>query len=163
TGAGAQSGSLVYLGTSTLTLSGAISDYTGNTTIGNGTTASTLVIGSNNALGATTIGTTVTAGATLGVTGSITCPERITLTGTGVGGNGVLLNVSGANTLSGTITLVSPPLINVAGLSTLTISGNIAQASPGQSLTKSGPGMLLLSGSNTFTGNVTVNAGTLSH
>ena len=44
---------------------------------------------------------------------------------------------------------------------TLTISGNISQTGP-SGLTLNGPGTLVLSGSNSYTGGTTITAGTLS-
>jgi fibronectin-binding autotransporter adhesin len=54
-------------------------------------------------------------------------------------------------------------LIHHYGTGTLTVSGRILQAgSAAQALTKTGPGRLVLSGSNQFSGPIYVNEGTLS-
>lgn len=44
---------------------------------------------------------------------------------------------------------------------TLVISGNLSESSTGESLTLAGPGTLVLTGSNTYTGGTDVAAGTL--
>nr|WP_050781049.1 autotransporter-associated beta strand repeat-containing protein [Bradyrhizobium sp. ORS 278] len=84
--------------------------------------------------------------------------------GSQVGITGVLLN--GTLGLSGTGTLTTPlPLTGNSTISTpngsdaATISGAV---SGGYSLTKDGPGSLILAGANTYTGTTTVNSGTLA-
>ncbi|WP_254508229.1 autotransporter-associated beta strand repeat-containing protein [Anatilimnocola floriformis] len=88
---------VVKNGTGTVTLAGA-NTYNGATTVN----AGTLVAGNATALGTTSPGTTVVAGATLGLTGGITLAnEPLTLNGTGaVGQPGALVNISGNNTIS---------------------------------------------------------------
>ena len=60
------------------------------------------------------------------------------------------------------------PLVLTANMSivppagtTLTISGDISEASPGTALSLDGPGTLVLSGTNTYSGGTAVDAGTL--
>lgn len=88
---------VVKNGTGTVTLGGA-NTYNGATTVN----AGTLVAGHASALGATTPGTTVVAGATLGLRGGITlADEALTLNGLGAAGQpGALVNISGNNTIS---------------------------------------------------------------
>ena len=50
----------------------------------------------------------------------------------------------------------------IAATGGITISAQIAEANAGSGITKTGTGSLTLSGANTFTGGVTLNAGTLS-
>ncbi len=94
-------GSLTKSGLGTLTFTGA-NQYTGATTIN----AGTLKAGNAAALGfggpqKTTTGiTTVSSGATLDLNGA-TLNEPITLSGTGVGGNGALINSSGTPAIIG--------------------------------------------------------------
>ncbi len=97
TGVISGSGSIIkdISGTSTLTLAGA-NTYTGMTTI----SAGILKIGNVAALGAGTgvaDGTTISSGATLdlggiGIPNANTSAERITASGTGVGGNGAIIS-----------------------------------------------------------------------
>jgi len=65
---------------------------------------------------------------------------------------------TGATTLNGTGT--TRTITTSAGV--LTLGGAIANGTTANSLTKNGSGTLVLSGTNTYTGNTTVNAGTLS-
>jgi autotransporter-associated beta strand protein len=168
---------VVKAGTGTLTLSG-VNDYSGATTI----SAGAINIQSNTALGTTTGGTSVTTGAALEVQNNLTVTgEALTLNGTGVTAApaGALRNVSGANTLTGALTLGSASTIQ-SDAGTLTLSGGITGASFGLTLagagnvtltgvigttsgtlTKSGTGYATLAGNNTYTGASALNAGTL--
>ena len=131
---GAASVGLVKSGAGTLRLSG-VNTYTGATTINTGT----LIAGNAAALGANTAGTTVAAGATLDVGGQNLGTEVVTISGTGVGGNGAIVN-SGVDQINalGRIVLAanstiggssrwdlrnSTPTLNMAGF-TLTKTGS---------------------------------------
>ncbi len=140
-----------------VTLGGA-NTYGGATTIN----AGTLEIQNGSALGtAAGTTTTVTTGATLAISGGITSAEPLVLNSTGVGGNGAIRNLSGTNTLSGTISLNTASYIGVETGSTLRSTGIISQAGGAKDLTKVGSGTLILSGTNTYTGTTAVNAGIL--
>ena len=67
----------------------------------------TLTVGHDNGLGATGSGngTTVESGGTLALTGGITVPEAISISGSGVSSGGALKNASGNNSVSGTVTI----------------------------------------------------------
>ena len=171
-------GGLTKVGAGTLSLSGSNS-YSGVTAVGTGV----LRVMHGFALGATTDGTTVSDGAALELFGGITIgAEALTLAGTGLGGNGALRNISGNNTYGGPITLGAATSIQSdAGTLTLDVTsgnavsgafgltfaggGNIAVSAPlalgGGGLIKAGTGLLVLSGSNVFTGGLTLNAGTV--
>jgi autotransporter-associated beta strand protein len=93
--------------------------------------------------------------------------NRYTIAGT----NAITLSVSadqalitvatGSHTISAPLVLASETFATVwPSTSTLTISGNISSSGT-HGLTKYGDGTLLLSGANTYTGNSTINAGTL--
>lgn len=129
---------LTKTGTGTQTLVGD-SNYSGVTTINGGT----IVISHANALGSTAGNTTIAAtGATTGprlaLSGGITSPENITITGATEtsGFEGAIRNTSGNNTLGGNIVLSSPTagirLDATAG--TLTFSGNISQTGTSRTL-----------------------------
>ncbi|MBI2518729.1 MAG: autotransporter-associated beta strand repeat-containing protein [Opitutae bacterium] len=140
----------------------------------------TLQAAHTSALGANAA--TVSNGATLELSGSISPTNALNLSGSGVGGNGALRSVSGANTASGNITLGADTTLAADTGASLTASGNITGA--GKNLTVAGAGNTTLAGAittgtgtfttnstgtvtlsggsaNTFTGDTTVNSGTL--
>lgn len=128
--------------------------YAGETAIREGA----LVI-SWNGLGSTAKGTTVYDGATLGIQGdyAFLSLEPLVLNGQG-GGNGAFRNLSGTNTFAGPMTLNTDSQIN-ADAGQLTLTGTISGA---HTLTKEGPGLLKLSGVNTYGKGSVLNAGTLT-
>lgn len=161
----------------TLFLSGA-NTYSGGTNIVHGR----IVAAGNNALGtgAITLGQSATGGGTLQLgnnnytlassplavgqlTTGITLANAITLGGAVNGNYGAgIINGSGNNTLSGAITLASAGQTIASNADTLTVSGNIGQSVTGAALTKTGGGILALTGSNSYTGVTTVTGGTLA-
>jgi autotransporter-associated beta strand protein len=132
------------------------STYTGTTTV----SAGTLVIAHANALGGTAAGTTVSAGAALGLQGGITTAnEALTISGTGISGDGALLNVSGNNTYSGAVTLGADSIVGATS-GTLTLASAV---SGGFGLTKAGAGTVVLNVANTYTGTTAVSGGVLRY
>ncbi len=110
------------------------------------------------ALGTTGGGVTVASGAALELQGGMTIgAEALGLSGTGISSGGALRNISGDNTWQGNVTLNAASRMDVDA-DDLTISGNIIGAN---TLTKDGPGWLILSGDKTYSGNTTVSAGTM--
>jgi fibronectin-binding autotransporter adhesin len=168
------SGSLTKIGTNTLTLTGA-NTYSGATIVSEGglTVSNALGLGSNAA------GTTVGSLGALQLSGGITISsEELTLNG------GVLSNVSGNNTYSGTITLTQDAKVSNNGASNdiLTLGGSIATGGKLLNLTGnvntsnltvrvsgviSGNGSVLQDGgittelrsANTYTGSTTISSG----
>jgi fibronectin-binding autotransporter adhesin len=107
---------------------------------------------SNNAVTINSTGGTKTLQVTSGVTGSI---SALTLKGNVSKTSAGTLNVTGATSLDGgsrTITVDS---------GTLSLNGVVSQTASGYGITKAGAGLLVLANANTFTGGVTINAGTL--
>ena len=182
-GAGALYQGTVKLGANTpsvggyLNISGVISDGTGSTLtkVGTGlvrlhgantytglTTVSTGILRASNAksLGSTAAGVIVTSGATLEINGVAIEAEPLMLDGSGFGGLGGLVGISTAS-YAGTVKLGSTsPTIGVRESATFTVSGIISDDA-GNTLTKVGTGVLILSGANTYTGATTISAGTL--
>ena len=144
--------------TGTATLSGA-NTYSGGTTINNGT------VNANHATALGSGGVTLTGGA-LASTNGTAIGNTIALTGSAAINN---LTVTGALTQTGanTLTLASSTLgaVNLSGqtLTTQVDSGSstIGGVISNGSLAKTGAGILLLSGNNTYTGGTTISNGTL--
>lgn len=62
---------------------------------------------------------------------------------------------------NGPLTLSNNSTVTVSA-GTLTVGGGVGQSGGNRALTKAGPGSLVLSGANTYSGNTTVNAGNLT-
>jgi len=119
-------------GTNRWTLSGN-NTYTGTTVISNGA----LTIGHGNALGSTTVGTTVESGAGLFLRNTVSnlAAESVSLSGNGPDSKGALRNVGGSNTWNGLITATTASgsvTIGAGGGSSFTIA-NAATISTGAS------------------------------
>lgn len=154
-GANAQP-SVTKSGNGRLILSGD-NQYTGTTTVQQGT----LIARNDNALGTSDVGTTVASGASLVIDGGRTIDEDIAIAGSGNSASlGVLSSTSGTNTLLGDVSLTAASVVNVGSASTLNIIGVISGAD-GLTLTKTGSGTAVFSGTNTYGGQTIVNAGTL--
>ncbi len=175
--------SLTKSGTGTLVLSAA-NAHSGTTLVAQGI----LSITNGDALGTAdaTAGTRteVSSGATLALSGNIAVDpnELLTLNGTGSGGNGALRNLSGNNVYGGLVNLSGNTTIQSdAGLLTLSNPGTLSGATFGLTvtgtgnttissiigtttgtLTKTGTGLLILNGANSYTGITNINVGTLS-
>ena len=108
-----------------LTLAGN-SSYDGPTVVATG---GVLRVAHDNALGSTNGATTVMNGAWLEVSGNVTVPEPLTLSGdAAVGSLGTLRSTAGTNVWSGAITQSSATRIRALGGSKLTLSGGLTGA-----------------------------------
>jgi fibronectin-binding autotransporter adhesin len=164
------------IGTGTLTLGANNTGFEGTITV----SAGVLAISTANGLGGTFNSTTVANGAALQVSGAVTIPERLTLSGTGIAGAGALRKTGGDTTLmTGAITLNAATLITsdagqltidgavTGGNTNLTVGGagitrfnGAIQIGSGQ-IIKDGAGTLRLNGNNNYTGATLVNTGIL--
>lgn len=163
-------------GSGTLILSGNNSALTGGVYVNNGVVQAA----HTNAVG--TGATTVSAGASLELSGGIAPTNAVSVVGTGVGGNGAIRNVGGTNTLSGTITQLAAAKITADTGTTLNLTGNLTGSNVNTTFAgagninvsriTTGTGQVDISGSgtvtfnggataNTHTGLTTVNSGTL--
>ena len=164
--------SLTKSGAGTLTLSAANSYLV--TTINQGI----LKLGHGSAVSGTSL--TINSGATLDLAGWSTYGTRLVMNGTGVSGNGALINTSpsGAwwngdvalgssslvNATSGNITLASTQPITGSGFSLTWNNGGGIQGAltlGTGSLTKTGSGTLILDQTSTYSGGTTVLGGSL--
>ena len=140
-------GALTNSGSGTVILGGN-STYAGNTTIN----AGTVIVQHPNALGGTSVGTTVAGGASLQVQAGGTVAEPLTLSGLGVTNGGAMHSV-GANTLAGAITLASAARVNSdSGL--LTLSGGVTGSGIGLTVGGTGNATITTAGINTGAGGI---------
>ena len=139
---------------SVFTVSNANLGFTGNVNV----TGGTLTLGHANALGSAgqvlSLSTNVAA---LDLQGVI--PQVVWFGGSGVGGTGVLRSTLTGGGISGPIFLTSSATINNS--QPLVLSGAITEVGGTFSLTKTGNGVLTLSGANVYTGDTTVSNGVL--
>jgi autotransporter-associated beta strand protein len=149
----AGTGTLNKQGTGDVTLSGA-NTYSGATTV----EAGTLKISNDAGLGTAAAGTTVSDGATLAVQDGTTSADVLDINGSGDSSVGAINSVSGANELSGNVTLSGAAEVQVDA-DALTMSGVINSGGVGRNLTKTGNGTLVLSGLNTFVGELCIQQG----
>ncbi len=162
-------GSVANIGTGLVTLGGA-NTFVGGVNVQQGT----LRVANSAALGATFGTTVVSNGATLDITNTADVgQESITVTGNGVGGNGVIVNNSG------NATFVGPNFQNLTITTNVTIGGSgrldfratsasaadavLATTGGSPSLTKLGTNLLQMAGvfMDQALGNINVGGGTL--
>jgi autotransporter-associated beta strand protein len=169
-------GSINKLGLGTLLLTNTNNTYTGNITV----TQGILSITNSGALG-TGGTTTVLSGASLELQSDLPLNEALILSGAGANGTGALRNLSGTNTILGSVTLAGATTFQsdlglltlnngsaITGLNTsLTFGGNgNIELMNGLSIgaggvTKNNNGTTIIDGTATFSGATTVTGGTL--
>ncbi len=145
--------------------------YRGSTTVIGGVLEARSAGALGTADGTTNTGTTVSAGGTLATNdpngiGFTIANELLQLNGAGTGGTGALENISGFNTWTGAVRLISNSTINTlpsttAPVSSLTITGVVSDPGGARNLTKTGTGTLILAAANTYRGTTTIQAGIL--
>lgn len=170
---------ITKLGAGTLALSGT-NTYSGTTAI----SAGIISITNAAALGTTAAGTTVSSGAALNVSGSISVgAESLSIAGTGPSGNAALDFTSGTNVWGGTITLTAAATIRnlgtsltinnassiVTGVFTVTLGGTSTSSTISGAISGTGginkvnsTGQWTLSGNNTYSGTTVINAGEIN-
>ena len=121
-------------------------------TVGNLTTTSTAATWGLNFTGAN--GVSLSAGTLTTPTSTLAAIHTITNNISGVGSLTLAAVVDAATT-------VANPSLVFTGTGNTTVTGAITQAIAAMTLTKTGTGTLTLSGANTYTGVITVSAGTL--
>jgi autotransporter-associated beta strand protein len=131
--------------------------YQGGTSIDTGSSGA-IGVGSDSAFGTGAVSFTAVGGVLRADNGPRTMTNPITLA------SGAYLGFAGTNnlTLNGNVDLsgaAAPPTLNVMGTATTTLGGVISGGTGG--ITKNGPGVLVLTGANIYSGTTTVNAGTL--
>lgn len=168
------SGGLTKMGSGTLTLNQA-NTYTGLTLVSAGNGASdpgVILVAHNQALGTPDGGTAV---ASLGIvrlaSGITVTGETITINGNGTGNNGNLQSVAGTSSVQAAATWAGEVIIGTSGArvgtgnySTLTISGAIRNGSGTSDLgiaASATAGVVILSGSSTYTGSTSIIRGTV--
>lgn len=145
------SGGIVKTGNGTLRLSGA-NGFSGGLVLQNGT----LAVGNSGALGSGSV--QLNGGILLADNFSTTTLANPLI----LGGDIAISAASGALVLNGNGTLTGDRVLNTPTSSYLvTLAGVIDDGGSGFSLNKTGAGALLLSGANSFSGQLTVGAGTL--
>ncbi|HEV8267881.1 MAG TPA: autotransporter-associated beta strand repeat-containing protein, partial [Thermoanaerobaculia bacterium] len=146
---------ITKVGAGTLALSGA-NTYSGNTTVLVGDVS----VQNPSALGDLAFPTVVAFGAALDIQGGIDVAEPLSINGLGIGASpqGALRSVSGGNAVTGSVTLQSDAAIGVDSGSVFIIQGNVDGSG---FLRKVGLGQLILSGTNSYTGQTRVNVGVL--
>jgi len=156
-------GTLTKAGAGALTLSGSNTGLTGGVTL----SAGTLNINNANALGTSAGAFTITAASTINntsgaaITNAGNNPVNIASTGaltlTFTGSQALHLGTGAVTLGGGTLTLAN------AGAFGLTLGGNVGDNAQNTGITKTATGVVTLSGTgHTFTGPITVSAGTLS-
>lgn len=105
--------------------------------------------------------TLINSGGAVQLQGNISVAEPFQLLGDGISSTGTLRNISGVNTITGTVYLWTSSTIG-ADAGALSLSGVISQDTNGLGLTKVGAGTVVLSAANTYSGATAVNAGRLT-
>lgn len=151
----AGSGAISKTGTGTLTLAGNNS-FTGVFTVSSGTVKA----GSGTAFGSSSTGTTVFSGATVDINGKSLGNERLTISGSGVGGAGAIVNYGADSTQAiQYLTLAGPATVGGSARWDIISGGSFTMG--GHTLTKVGTNELVLNTPVTSPGQFDIKEGSL--
>ncbi|MGL4421397.1 MAG: beta strand repeat-containing protein [Gemmataceae bacterium] len=151
-GAISGSGTISLADAGSLTLNGNNSGFSGPVQSATGT----LTLGSANALGTGTL--TMTSGTLQSGVASLVNAGNNPIV---VAGNFTFGGTNSLNLGTGAVTLTGNRTITTNFGLGLVLGGNIGEDAAGRSLTKAGPGVLILAGTNTYSGTTIAGAGTL--
>jgi fibronectin-binding autotransporter adhesin len=141
-------GAVTKLNAGTLTFNTAQS-YGGGTNV----TGGTLSLAGSGTAGASTGSVAVSSGAALDVRNTLA--NAVTLTG------GTLETTNGTGVVNGTVTLNGSGTFAAGSSAVLAVSGIVSGTTPSSGLTVSGPGTVVLTGLNTYSGGTAIASGTL--
>ena len=143
--------------TSTFTVSNANNTFTGNVTVSGGT----LVVGNAAALGLAAQGQAVVlANNQTALDLQAVIPNAVWVGGSGFGGAGAIVSSASGGGISGPVYLNSA--VNITLANPVTISGAVTQVGGVFGLTKDGNSILTLSGTNNYTGGLTITNGAVN-
>lgn len=149
------SGTFTKQGSGELSLNAYNTDFTGTLTISGGL----LSIYNINAFGSGS--TSLASGTALKFNVSGLIGGNVTLSGTGTDGTGVLIGAAATPVFTGTLTLAGDTTVNVGWNGNLTLAGVIGESATASRFTKIGLGTLTLANTNTYTGGMTISAGSV--
>ncbi len=128
------------------------------------TTAATVTLDGPQKIGCLTFANAnaATIGTNAATTGyTLAAGSSGTLTLDNSGSTAAITVISGSHAITAPVALADSLNVSVSADSTFMLLGGISENSPGMSLTLDGGGLLILSGTDTYTGGTTVDAGTL--
>jgi autotransporter-associated beta strand protein len=141
----------------------AANTYAGPTVVDVGTLVAANATALGSPTGVANTGTTVNAGATLELRGSLAFDptESLTIYGSGYNGEGALFDGGGSDTWAGSIYLAASAAVGANAGKTLSITGVIGGPT-GIVLSTVGSGTVALAAANSYQGGTTVTGGTLA-
>lgn len=153
---------ITKVGGGVLTLTGDNTAFTGGITLAE--SGGVVYVGNSLALGGGTGVTTVNTNSQLQIGSVGTINEPIRINGSGVDGNGAILNMVGTNVWAGNVIMDSNSALGAAIGTVLNVSGEISDTGSGRDLTKVAAGEVIFGrvGGNSYRGQTIVDFGTLT-